>query len=141
MGRESLGKWNEIVSLLFLNVSNSPSAKLTHFYPFHVFLQVWNAARAEFDTAPFKPGRERERKPAPEFRQIKALFQNTGTDERYHDVQLYYGETTFFGNLGAGKSINVNTFATHVWNIKSPDGTILKSWEISGDNEEETFSL
>jgi hypothetical protein len=103
---------------------------------------VWNAARAEFDTAPFKPGRGR--KPAPaSFREIKASFHNTGTDERYNDdsVQLYYGDATSFGNLGPGKTINVNTFATHVWNLKSSDGTILKSWEISGDNDEETFIL
>jgi hypothetical protein len=53
---------------------------------------------------------------------------------------LYYGDDTFFGELGTGKTIHVNTFETHVWNIKSSaDGTILRSWEITREMEEETF--
>jgi hypothetical protein len=102
-----------------------------------MFLQVWNAARAEYDNAPFKPGRVG--KPLA-FKKVSATFQNTGADARYPDAQLYYGDETFFGDLGAGKTIHVNTFETHVWNLKSSaDGTILKSWEITGENEQETF--
>ena len=53
---------------------------------------------------------------------------------------MYYGDDTFFGELGTGKTIHVNTFETHVWNIKSSaDGTILRSWEITREMEEEIF--
>lgn len=82
-------------------------------------LWVWNAARAEFSHAPFKPGREPQNGASTDYRQVVATFRNTGKDRRFDDAELYYDEDGFFGSLAAHKEVRVNTFRTHVWNIKS----------------------
>lgn len=101
-------------------------------------LWVWNAARAEFKHAPFKPGREPGASSS--FNQVVATFKNSGKDARFNDAELYYDEDGFFGKLGPDQSVRVNTFKTHVWNIKSKSsGEILKTFVIENDSDAEQF--
>ena len=72
-----------------------------------------------------------------------ATFKNTGKDARFNDAELYYDESGFFGKLGANEQVRVNTFRTHVWNIKSKSsGEILKTFVIEDDSVPElTFEV
>lgn len=100
-------------------------------------LWAWNAARAEFPHAPFKPGHE-DQAGAPQFNQVLATFKNTGKESKFHDAELYYDQDGFFGTLGPGQNVRVNTFRTHVWNIKSKStGEILKTFVIEDDTTQE----
>lgn len=101
---------------------------------------VWNAPRAEFEHAPFRPGMEKEAKG--QFNQIKAKFRNTGKDPRFKDAELYYDESGFFGLLGPNQQVDVNTYRTHVWNIKSKStGEILKQIVIDTDDKDLLFEF
>lgn len=98
-------------------------------------LWAWNAARAEFEHAPFKPGREGAAG-ATQWNQVQATFRNSGKDRRFDDAELYYDQNGFFGSLGSpGQEVRVNTFRTHVWNIKSKStGEILETFIIEDDS-------
>lgn len=98
-------------------------------------LWAWNAPRADFAHAPFKPGREPHKET---WVQVRATFVNTGRDPRLHDAELYYGEDTFFGALGPGLKVRVNTYKTHVWNIISKSTKqVLETVTIEDDKEPE----
>jgi len=97
-------------------------------------LWAWNAPRAEFENAPFKPGRG----PSATFNQVVATFRNSGKDARFNDAELFYDETGFFGKLGPGQEVRVNTYRTHIWNIVSKSrGQTLKTYVIEDDSEPE----
>lgn len=99
-------------------------------------LWAWNAARSDFEYAPFKPGRDPDGPRG--FNQVKATFRNTGKDARFNDAELYYEESGFFGSLGAKQAVAVNTYRTHVWNIISKStGEILKTFTIVDDSKPE----
>ena len=101
-------------------------------------LWAWNAARAEFDHAPFKPGME----PAPtaSYNKIVATFKNSGKDPQFDDAELFYDEDGYFGKLGPNESVRVNTYRTHVWNIISKSsGEILKTYVIKDDSKPEMY--
>jgi hypothetical protein len=83
-----------------------------------------------------------EKEAAAQFNQIKAKFVNTGKDPRFNDAELYYDESGFFGLLGPNQEVEVNTYRTHVWNIKSKStGEILKKITIEADDEDLLFEL
>ena len=105
-------------------------------------LWVWNAARKEFDHAPFKFGQE-EKKAATEgsFTSISALFFNSGQDEQFAGARLFWHDQ-YFGELGAGESVRVNTNVSHVWNVLDRQGNVLKSWTITkASSEEQHFTV
>jgi hypothetical protein len=101
-------------------------------------LWVWNAARAEFETAPLKEpiGNAATERNA---RQLHATFHNTGSDQQYENAKLWYDEAGDFGSLASGKRVSVNTFEGHVWNIRDGD-TILKSVVITAEKQQ-TYSF
>jgi hypothetical protein len=103
----------------------------------YAFTGVWNAARSTFPHAPFKPGYE----PPAAVDGVSASFHNTGMDPKNNDGKLYYDEDGFFGDLGPGATIRVNTFSGHKWNLKSPSGAILASWVINDREKDQDFVL
>jgi len=67
-----------------------------------------------------------------------ATFRNSGKDSRFNDAELIYDESGFFGKLGPGQEVRVNTYRTHVWNIVSKSsGETLKTYVIEDDSEPE----
>lgn len=67
-----------------------------------------------------------------------ATFRNTGKDARFNDAELIYDESGFFGKLGSGEQVRVNTYRTHVWNIVSKSsGKTLKTFVIDDDSKSE----
>ena len=62
-------------------------------------------------------------------------------DPKNNEGQLYYDEDGFFGDLGPGATINVNTFSGHKWNLKSPSGEILVSWVINDREKQQDYVL
>ncbi|KAL7576628.1 hypothetical protein ACA910_005566 [Epithemia clementina (nom. ined.)] len=108
-------------------------------------LWVWNAARKEFDHAPFKFGQEEEEKKVGtsegSFTSVSALFFNSGQDERFNGARLYWHDQ-YFGELGVGESVRVNTYVTHVWNVKDRQGNTLHTWTINqASSEEQHFTV
>jgi hypothetical protein len=127
-------------------VSHKVDVSLTFVFPVHFLIQfvpcgnraanlwAWNAPRADFAHAPYKPGRE----PGEQWRQIKATFRNSGNDPRFNDAELYYDEDGYFGQLGPQQEIRVNTYKTHVWNIVSKSTKEkLKTFTIDDDSSRE----
>lgn len=82
---------------------------------------MWNGPRAEFDDAPLKYLPDEESTSTVHPSQLRATFHNTGSDPQFDDAKLWYDEAGDFGALLPGKSIAVNTFEGHVWNIKAGD--------------------
>lgn len=106
-------------------------------------LWAWNAARKEFDHAPFKFGQEEEkRRPSGgTFTSVSALFFNSGQDEKFNGARLFWHDQ-YFGELGAGESVRVNTYVSHVWNVKDRQGNTLHTWTIThASNEEQHFTV
>jgi hypothetical protein len=58
-----------------------------------------------------------------------------------NDGKLYYDEDVFFGDLGPGATINVNTFTGHKWKLKSPSGEVLASWEINDHDKKQDYVI
>lgn len=109
-------------------------------FPLSCFAGVWNAARSTFAYAPFKPGRESDSATSNP-QSVAASFHNTGMNPKYNDGKLYYDEDGFFGDLGPGATINVNTFAGHKWKLNSPSGEILASWEINDREQKQEYAI
>jgi hypothetical protein len=92
-------------------------------------LWTWSGIRPEYDGAP----RKFDEPETSTGSQIKAVFKNSKNDPRCREAELYYDEDGFFGKLGFGDDpIYVNTYETHVWNVKV-DGKIFKTFVIGGD--------
>ena len=105
-------------------------------------LWVWNAARKEFSHAPFKFGQEEKKTTAEgSFTSVSALFFNSGQDEKFNGARLYWHDQ-YFGELGAGESVRVNTYVSHVWNVKDRQGNTLHTWTINhASSEEQHFTI
>mmetsp|Transcript_8773 Transcript_8773/g.19860 ORF Transcript_8773/g.19860 Transcript_8773/m.19860 type:complete len:458 (+) Transcript_8773:895-2268(+) len=101
-------------------------------------LWVWNAARAEFPHAPFKfqPPTQGDSQHV----KISATFVNSGNDPKFDKAQLYW-QDQFFGDLSKGKSVNVNTYPTHVWNIKDEHGNKLQSFHINSGSLHQQYQV
>lgn len=101
-------------------------------------LWTWSGIRPEYDGAPQRPGVEKKASSHPE--QKKAVFRNTGKDERFRNAEIYYDEDGFFGKLGFGDDpVHVNTYESHVWNVKV-DGKTLQTFVID-KRDVQTFEI
>jgi 2OG-Fe(II) oxygenase superfamily len=74
---------------------------------------------------------------------IQATFRNRGIDERFRNVQLYYDEDGYFGDMGPkDEPIIVNTYAGHVWNVKdSTTNVVLQTFIIADGVEKQLFEV
>eukprot|EP00618_Florenciella_parvula_P039963 CAMPEP_0119493010 /NCGR_PEP_ID=MMETSP1344-20130328/17388_1 /TAXON_ID=236787 /ORGANISM="Florenciella parvula, Strain CCMP2471" /LENGTH=142 /DNA_ID=CAMNT_0007528399 /DNA_START=63 /DNA_END=488 /DNA_ORIENTATION=- len=112
-------------------------------------LWIWNRVRLGYPRAPRKAGaakwdsskgigRDRmvkgkgakdmvlDKTPQqPKPQQPQAVFRNDGVDG---NVEIYYEETKW-DDFGIGKTINVNTFSGHVWNVRVND-KVVTTWVI-----------
>jgi len=103
---------------------------------FLISFKVWSAPRPEYKLAPrLRPEEDANQT---QYKQLRALFRNTGKDPRFnHNTKVYYKEDTFFGNLGPNDPpVSVNTYHNHVWNIKV-DGETLQTFVISEEEQQE----
>ena len=101
-------------------------------------LWTWSGIRPEYDGAPLKKEATQEQIDAKKPKQIKAVFRNSGTDDRFDEhTKVYYDEDGFFGNLGPNDDpVRVNTYKGHVWNIKV-SGEKLQTFVIGEDTGSE----
>ncbi len=72
--------------------------------------------------------------------QLSGVFKNSGKDPVYKNAQLYFQET-FWDDFSAGKTLNVNTYHGHEWNVKDKDGTQLKRWIVKKGPKRQVFSV
>lgn len=82
-----------------------------------------------------RDGTEQESSPAKSSDSILVTFKNTGTDPQFDRAELFFDESGFFGALGPGQSVNVNTYETHRWTIMA-DGKVLKTFVIADKNRQ-----
>jgi hypothetical protein len=100
-------------------------------------LWVFSTPRESYPGAPVKEGYEEP--DTPSFSQVPAVFRNTGKDSRFDNAEVYYDEDGFFGKLGPkDPEVRVNTFAGHVWSIKS-NGQTLKTFVIDDSEGQQEF--
>lgn len=100
--------------------------------------QVWSGPRPEYALAP----RLWPEDSPPSPKEVRATFVNTKKDPRFNEnTKVYFEEDSFFGNLGPNDpAVSVNTYKTHVWNIKV-NGETLKTFEITSEEESQTFKV
>ena len=105
-------------------------------------LWVWNTPRTGFAGAPIKKKFRDEYGGVVDDqndRKVNASFENSGKDPSMSTAELFY-ENTFWGKLGTGDpALHVNTFESHVWNVKV-NGKIVKTWIIKAkDGKNQKF--
>lgn len=101
-------------------------------------LWVFSTPREGYPGAPFKEGYEPPEGDSSGDK-IMATFRNSGKDSRFDDAEVYYDESGFFGKLGPkDPAVSVNTFETHVWNIKA-NGETLATFVIDSSEETQEF--
>ena len=102
-------------------------------------LWTWSGIRPEFEGAPQKrvlTEEEKQKQKSKDPRKVLAVFKNSGKDKRFDNAAVYYDEDGYFGPLGPkDPPVRVNTYKTHVWNIKA-DGKTLKTFVITDDTQE-----
>mmetsp|Transcript_24376 Transcript_24376/g.30649 ORF Transcript_24376/g.30649 Transcript_24376/m.30649 type:complete len:642 (+) Transcript_24376:200-2125(+) len=100
---------------------------------------VWNGPRGGFPGAPFNKnfkGTEEEKNPG----QLSGVFRNHGTDPTYSNAKLFFQET-FWDDFGAGKTIRVNTYYGHEWNVKDENGKQLKQFMVQQGPKTQVFTV
>jgi hypothetical protein len=106
-------------------------------------LWVFSAPRENNKGAPVKPGWVPPAKTTNVPKKLLATFRNGGT--KYNNptakIEVYYGETGFFGKLGPNDPpVSVNTYEGHVWNIKVND-SVVETFVIKSEPEVQEFSI
>jgi hypothetical protein len=76
-------------------------------------LWVWSGPRAESKVAPRKWPVSEEELAASRPKQLQAYFYNNNKDHAMEHAQLFWGEGSFWAELGHGASAGANTFAGH----------------------------
>lgn len=97
---------------------------------------MWNTPRPGYQGNPKNPRYKgaAEEEPESAYEKKKATFRNTGKNPDYANAKLYFGDD-FWSDLDAnGPAVGVNTYETHVWNVKVNDQTIA-SWTIEKEKE------
>jgi hypothetical protein len=98
-------------------------------------LWVWNAPRGGFPGAPVNEevvAQNRKKNVAADPtgpQQLHATFSNTGIDPAFATASLNF-QDTFWGNLGTGDTLSVNTYEGHKWNIMV-DGKVKRTIVIN----------
>jgi hypothetical protein len=96
-------------------------------------LWTWSGIRPEYDGAPRKFDDEAGK-------ELKAVFKNTGKDERFKNADLFYNDDVFFGKIGFGEGpVYVNTFKGHKWTVKVK-GKTFKTFYIDS-RPQQTFEV
>lgn len=72
--------------------------------------------------------------------EIQATFHNTGRDKKFENAKLYW-QDQFFGDVGSGQKLKVNTYVSHVWNVKNDAGETLHTFSIDHGNAERFFTF
>jgi len=104
-------------------------------------LWVWNGPRNGFPGEPRNMDvvrRNEDEGNRVDYGAVSAAFVNTGNDDRFKEAALYF-QDSFWGELGWGEKVYVNTYVGHIWNVQV-GGEILKEWTV-GDEKEQTFKL
>mmetsp|Transcript_25987 Transcript_25987/g.61672 ORF Transcript_25987/g.61672 Transcript_25987/m.61672 type:complete len:141 (-) Transcript_25987:74-496(-) len=119
-------------------------------------LWVWNTPRQGYPGSPIKqkfrkdPSKNENRPntqcPSPppklkekKFMQINVIFTNTGTDPRLDKAELFYQNKFWTKIWKDGEPVSVNTYEGHVWNIRSAEGQVIQSFEISAKGGTKQF--
>lgn len=79
---------------------------------------VWNTPRDGYPGNPRNPNYKGEKNAEDDHPgRVTGTFLNSGTDPEFTDAKLYYLDQ-YWGPFGHGdKSISVNTYVSHVWNV------------------------
>jgi hypothetical protein len=104
-------------------------------------LWVWNGPRNGFPDEPRNMDvvrRNGEEGNRVDDGAVSASFVNAGNDDRFKEAALYF-QDSFWGDLGWGEKVYVNTYVGHIWRVQV-GGEILKEWTV-GDEKEQTFKL
>eukprot|EP00617_Octactis_speculum_P018039 CAMPEP_0185760138 /NCGR_PEP_ID=MMETSP1174-20130828/18987_1 /TAXON_ID=35687 /ORGANISM="Dictyocha speculum, Strain CCMP1381" /LENGTH=278 /DNA_ID=CAMNT_0028440823 /DNA_START=807 /DNA_END=1643 /DNA_ORIENTATION=- len=113
-------------------------------------LWIWNQARAGYPLAPVKrSARGLDRKESVQrdrlLTQAKGL-QDASTRATFRNVDgppdaLLLYEKQLWDDFPRGKTITVNTFAGHVWNVRGKSSKFRRRWVIRHDAPEQEFIL
>lgn len=98
-------------------------------------LWVWNAPRTGQKFAPQREGMDG---PLPPGTDIYVTFRNDNNDPKMEKAEIWWKDKKSYGALEPGGTFRAKTYKDHVWNIKL-DGETLKTFTISGEEEEEVF--
>ena len=73
-----------------------------------------------------------------EWKKVSATFGNKEADPKFDNAELYF-ENTFWSKMGpSDPPIAVDTFKSHVWNVRV-DGKVVHTWTITSDEEEKQY--
>ena len=105
-----------------------------------------NTPRAGYPGSPIKEKFRKKKNdptetPSQEFTQIKAKFENMGSDPTMEKAELYFQDQRW-GSLGHGDTpLSVNTYHGHQWNVKV-NGAVVQTWTINEqDGLRQKFSI
>ena len=71
--------------------------------------------------------------------QINVIFTNTGKDPRLDNAELFYQNKFWTKIWKGGEPVSVNTYEGHVWNIRTAEGEVIQSFEISAKGGTKQF--
>lgn len=84
----------------------------------------------------YKGSKEKVKNPG----ELKGTFFNTGKDPRFKNAKLYFQDMQW-GEFSFGQTHHVNTYHGHEWNVRDPDGNILKKWTVAAAPDKQEFRV
>jgi hypothetical protein len=105
---------------------------------------VWNTPRDGYPDNPKNPNYQGERKEEQTEHhpgRVNGVFSNSKTNPEYENAELYYLDQ-FWAKLGfADPDVSVNTYPSHVWNVRV-NGKTVKTFKITtSDPEIQHFTI
>lgn len=102
-------------------------------------LWVWNTPREGYEGSPVKEKCANE-DPKAKKKQIKATFQNNGSNPKFKDAELFWDKKKSWGKMGHGDPpLVAYTYKGHKWDLQV-DGEFVRTW-IIGSEPEQTFVI